>query len=115
MITIDWSRALKAIADMPEVKRAVAGMRDKGIAEHLITLGLANRPGSLLVPAIGFFAAGAVCGAAAAMLLTPRTGEAFREDIASLFKNAGSRMSERARDRREARGDGEERRNGATA
>lgn len=112
---IDWSRALKAVADMPDVKRAVASMREKGIAEHLITLGLASRPSSMLVPAIGFFAAGAVCGAAAAMLVTPRTGEAFRQDVAELFKNMGSKVNERVRSHREARSDGQERRNGASA
>lgn len=109
---IDWNKALEAVATAPPVKRFVSSMRDKGVAEHLIALGLANRRGSMLGPAIGFFAIGAVCGAAAAMLLTPRTGDAFRQDVAELFKNLGSKVNEQVASRR---AEAEERKNGAAA
>ncbi len=91
---IDMMSALKTFASHPEVKKVMAAARDKGVAEIISTIGLAS-PRSMLVPGIGIFVMGAVAGAAAAMLITPRTGEAFREDVAELVKSMRARLTER--------------------
>lgn len=100
---IDWSKALENVAAMPEVKRMIAGARDKGLAEQLVKYGLAAARPSMVMPAIGFFAAGAACGALAALMLAPRTGEAMRKDVAELVRGLGEKVSARATEMKESR------------
>jgi hypothetical protein len=110
---IDLKKALTAVAANAEVKKFVGSLREKGVADALITLGLASRPGSMLIPGIGLFAAGAVCGAAAALLVTPRTGEAFRQDIQELLSSMREKVDTQVQDLKTKRA--ETRNNGASA
>ncbi len=91
-MVFDVNKALATLAAMPEVKKIIKQAREVGVADAIATLGLGSR--SMLIPGFGFFAAGAVCGAAAAMLITPRTGEAFRSDIADLYKKLSERVND---------------------
>ncbi|HEX4353886.1 MAG TPA: YtxH domain-containing protein, partial [Polyangiales bacterium] len=59
-----------------------------------------------LVPSVALFAAGAVVGAAAALLLAPKSGTALRRDLTEQAKDLGQRFgasaSSVAQDVREA-------------
>jgi tryptophan synthase alpha subunit len=87
---IDLNKTLETLAANPEVKKAVANLREKGVADALVTLGLGSRS-SVFGASIVSFAAGAIVGAGAAMLLTPRTGEAFRKDVSEFMSSLRER------------------------
>ena len=62
-------------------------------------LGLQKRIAALAPAAISpvsMFVAGAVVGAAAALLLSPKSGEAMRHDLTSGAKDLGQRIGEKA-------------------
>src|SRR4051812_35445175 len=61
----------------------------------LAALGLEKRRSpvtGVILPSVALFAAGAVVGAAAAMLLAPKTGEALRRDLTNGAKDIGQRL-----------------------
>jgi hypothetical protein len=91
----DMTKLLATIAAQPEVRKAMASLRDKGVGDYLAVLGLFPSARMMVLPGIGLFAAGAVCGAATAMLVTPRTGEALRGDIADLIQSLRAKIDER--------------------
>jgi len=100
-MTIDWSKTLAAVAAMPEVKKMVQRARERGVEESLMAIGLVARPSML--GALGLFAAGAACGAVAALLLTPQTGEAMRRDLGELAKSYRDKVGERVSAMKESR------------
>jgi hypothetical protein len=64
----------------------------------LEALGLQRRRSfeSYLVPTAALFAAGAVVGAATAVLLTPKTGPAMRKELIAGAKDLGQRIGQTA-------------------
>ena len=91
----DTTKLLAAIAAQPEVRKLVGSLRDKGVGDYLALMGLYPSARMMIVPGIGIFAAGAVCGAATALLLTPRTGEALRSDISELIQGLRAKIDEK--------------------
>lgn len=88
----DVTKALALIAANPEVRKLMGSLREKKVGDYLAVLGLYPSARMMVVPGIGIFAAGAVCGAATALLVTPRTGEALRADISDLLKSLRSKV-----------------------
>lgn len=101
-MTIDWSKTLAAFAAMPEVKKMIERARARGIEDGLRAIGLAARP-SMLAPAIGLFTVGAACGAAAALLLAPRSGESMRRELGELARSYRDKVGERVAAMKESR------------
>jgi hypothetical protein len=65
----------------------------------LEALGLQRRRSlfeTTLVPSVAMFAAGAVVGAAAAVLLTPKTGPAMRRELSEGARDLGQRITQGA-------------------
>ncbi len=92
---MDLTKAMTMVAANAEVRKFARLLRKMGMADHFATMGLVPRTRILILPAMGLFAAGAACGAAAAMLLTPRTGEALRKDMGDLIGNMRNRAGAR--------------------
>lgn len=82
---MDLTKVLTRVADHAEVRKFARKLRKMGMADHLANMGFVPRARMWVLPTLGFFAAGAACGAAVALLVTPRTGEALRKDIGELL------------------------------
>lgn len=95
---MDLTKFLATVAAHPETRKVMASLREKGVADFLMTAGLFPAARMMVLPGIGIFAAGAVVGAATAMLVTPRTGEAFRADIAELIKGLRTQAEEKVQE-----------------
>ena len=66
------------------VRDGLTSLQNFGTDDVLAALGLARRRDpftEVVVPSIALFTAGALVGAAAAMLLTPKTGPALRREL----------------------------------
>lgn len=101
----DVTKLLSIIAAQPGVRRFVGTLRDKGVGDYLALMGLYPSARMMILPGVGIFAAGAVCGATAAVLLTPRTGEALRADIVEMLDRARARVEEKKGERRDRNGE----------
>lgn len=73
-------------------------IRDLSKEDALAAIGLAIKPstGQWLAGTLSVWALGVVVGAAAALLLAPRSGQALREDLAERVKTVRDRASSRA-------------------
>ncbi|MDQ3030980.1 MAG: YtxH domain-containing protein [Myxococcota bacterium] len=89
---IDVTKTIALIAAAPEVRKLMGSLREKKVGDYLALLGLYPTARMMVVPGIGIFAAGAVVGAATAVLVTPRTGEALRADISDLLRSLRARV-----------------------
>jgi len=66
------------------MRDGVQSLRNLSADDLLSVLGLEKRRSAIadiVVPSVAIFAAGAIVGAAAAVLLTPKTGPALRRDL----------------------------------
>jgi hypothetical protein len=76
------------------LRMAILGAAD----DMLGSMGLMRRASmSMLAPGLVCFAAGAVVGGCAALLLTPMTGEEMQDKIEESLRRARERMSTRAK------------------
>jgi gas vesicle protein len=64
-------------------------LRDLSKDDVLSALGLTSKPSTSdrLLGALGIFGVGLLVGAGAALLLTPKSGEALRADLGERFRN----------------------------
>lgn len=91
------TKGITAALTHPRVKRAARSLRDAGIAgPALVVLGGVSQLGAILIP--GVFAAGAVFGAAAALVMTPRAREAVRRDVRELLEELRAAREQRERE-----------------
>jgi hypothetical protein len=77
------------------MKDSLHSLQNLSSDDILAALGLEKRRNTVtgvLLPSIALFAAGAAVGAAAAMLLAPKTGEALRRDLTDGAKDIGRRL-----------------------
>lgn len=98
---MDLTKVLAKVADHAEVRKLARRLRKMGLADHLANMGLVPRARMWVLPTVGLFATGAVCGAIAALLLTPRTGEALRKDIGELLGQLRARAGAKRGDAHE--------------
>jgi gas vesicle protein len=73
-------------------------IRDLSKEDALAAIGLAIKPstGQWLAGTLSVWALGVVVGAAAALLLAPRSGQELREDLAERVKTVRDRATSRA-------------------
>jgi hypothetical protein len=79
------------------MKDGLQSLQNLSADDFLATLGLQRRRSGMgfdetLVPSIALFAAGALVGAAAAMLLAPKSGPALRRELTASAKDLGQRI-----------------------
>jgi hypothetical protein len=77
------------------MKDGLQSLQKIGTDDILAALGLQRRRNSFdaaLAPSIALFAAGALVGAAAAMLLAPKSGQALRKELSAGAKDLGQRI-----------------------
>jgi hypothetical protein len=91
------------------IKDGLQSLQNFSSDDILAALGLQRRRSLIedaLVPSVALFAAGAVVGAAAALLLAPKAGTALRRDLTEQARDLGQRLgasaSSVAQDVREA-------------
>lgn len=87
-------QALVALATLPEVKKMIEDVRSRGFEDVARSTGLV-RGGGGSGAALGFFAFGAACGAIAAIVLSPRSGAAVRQDIAKAAAGVKEKVNSR--------------------
>jgi hypothetical protein len=84
---------------MITMRDGVQSLRNLSADDVLSVLGLEKRRSTIpdiIVPSLALFAAGAVVGAAAAMLLAPKTGAALRRDLSDGAKDLTQRLGSTA-------------------
>ncbi|AKF10730.1 hypothetical protein [Sandaracinus amylolyticus] len=88
---VDITKTIASIGNRPEVRKAVRSLREVGVGNAIAAVGIVPVVGTALIP--GVFAAGALFGAAAALVFTPRTREALKKDIDEMLEQlrAGGR------------------------
>jgi hypothetical protein len=77
------------------MRDGVQSLRSLSADDVLAVLGLEKRRSTfpdVIVPSLALFAAGAVVGAAAAVLLAPKSGAALRRDLTDGAKDIGQRL-----------------------
>lgn len=77
------------------VKDGLSSLQNLSADDILSVLGLEKRRSavtSVVLPSVALFAAGAVVGAAAAVLLAPKSGEALRRDLTAGAKDLSNRL-----------------------
>ena len=82
--TMNLNTLLRTVGSALEVKRVMSGVRNFEPNDLLGHIGLEQRRSATdsILPALGFFAAGAAIGAGLAILFTPSTGAEVRGKIA---------------------------------
>lgn len=85
---------LRTVGSALEVKRVMSGVRNFEPNDLLHHVGLEQRRSAMdsILPAIGFFAAGAAIGAGLAVLFTPSTGKEVRGKIAKAATDAKEKV-----------------------
>ena len=77
------------------MKDGLQSLQNLSADDILATLGLQRRRSgfeTMLVPSVALFAAGALVGAATAMLLAPKPGPVLRRELAAGAKDLGQRI-----------------------
>lgn len=92
--TMDFTKTLRTIGNTLEVKRLMNGVRNIEPNDFLNRVGLERRRSTMdaVLPALGFFAAGAAIGAGLAILFTPSTGSEVRGKIAKAATDAKDKV-----------------------
>jgi hypothetical protein len=81
------------------MRDGLQSLQNIGTDDILAALGLQRRRSAFdaaLVPSIALFAAGALVGAATAMLLAPKSGQALRKELSAGAKDLGQRIGSTA-------------------
>lgn len=81
---LDVTKLIATVGTHPGVRKAVRSLRHASVSHALVAVGLVPKLGAVVIP--GVFAAGAMFGAAAALVMTPRTREALREDVRRMLE-----------------------------
>lgn len=91
---MDFTKTLRTIGNTLEVKRMMNGVRSIEPNDLLNRIGLERRRSTMdaVLPALGFFAAGAAIGAGLAVLFTPSTGSEVRGKIAKAATDAKDKV-----------------------
>ncbi len=91
---MDFTKTLRTIGNTLEVKRMMNGVRNIEPNDFLNRVGLERRRSTMdsVLPALGFFAAGAAIGAGLAVLFTPSTGSEVRGKIAKAATDAKDKV-----------------------
>ncbi len=84
------SATLRTIGNALEIKRMISGVRHFEANDLLHRVGLERQRSTMdiILPAVGFFVAGAAFGAGLAVLLTPATGAQVRAKLAGALTHA---------------------------
>lgn len=81
------------------MKDRLQSLQNISADDMLAALGLQRRRSGLeatLMPSLALFAAGALVGAATAMLLAPKTGSALRKELSAGARDLGQRLGSTA-------------------
>jgi hypothetical protein len=92
--TMNLHNLLRTVGSALEVKRVMSGVRNFEPNDLLHHVGLEQRRSAMdsVLPALGFFAAGAAIGAGLAVLFTPSTGKEVRGKIAKAATDAKEKV-----------------------
>ncbi len=92
--TMNLHNLLRTVGSALEVKRVMSGVRNFEPNDLLHHVGLEQRRSAMdsVLPALGFFAAGAAIGAGLAVLFTPSTGAEMRGKIAKAATDAKEKV-----------------------
>lgn len=85
---------LRTVGNALEIKRMMNGVRHIDSNDILHRIGLERRHTAMdvILPAVGYFAVGALVGAGVALLLTPSTGAEVRGKIAKAATDAKDKV-----------------------
>lgn len=91
---MNMTSMLRTVGNALEVKRMMNGVRHIDPDDLLHRIGLERRRSAMdvVLPALGFFAVGALIGAGVAVLVTPSSGPEVRRKIAKAATDAKGRV-----------------------